>query len=144
MLKYSFNFKPKFLNVVNTSNSIKTNSKLYCKNFIYFILFLEYFFRKNRIFTDYSVIVLKKISKLQPILRAPNKHKKAQVHLKLERFYCKLLFKYNFNLVHLNNANIIFFIKFFSSSIWFFESSLISLRMKRFNVSIPLKNICEL
>lgn len=140
-LKYSLNFKPRFLNISNVSAS--TNSKIYCKNLIYFILFLEYFLKKNQI-KSYSMYVQKKIKRNQPILRAPNKHKKAQVHLMLERYYCILSFQYNLSLTTLSINTIYFLVALLNKSFWFFESSLVNLRVKKFFVSLPIKKICEL
>lgn len=112
-LKYSLNFKPRFLNINNANAAI--NSKLYCKNLIYFILFLEYFLKKNQI-KSYKMYVQKKIKRIQPILRAPNKHKKAQVHLMLERYYCILSFQYNLTISALDTRIIYFLVNLLNKS----------------------------
>ncbi len=140
-LKYSFNFKPRFLNISNVTTAL--NSRIYCKNLIYFILFLEYFLKRSQ-FKDYSLYIQKQMKKNQPILRAPNKHKKAQVHLKLERYFCILTFNYSLNLVNLDKRILFFLISAINNSFWFFESSLISLRVKKFIVNVPIKKLCEL
>lgn len=140
-LKYSFNFKPKICQLKNAVNLV--DNKIYCKNFIYFILFVECFFKKN-CFNKYSMYIYKKSRAIQSILRAPNKHKKAQFHLKQERYFCIL----RFSLIHTLNfcslSRVLFFIKNMHKILWFFESSLISLRMKRIRISVPLSHICEL
>jgi len=84
ILKYTFNFKPKLFNINSLNSSI--NSKLYCKNFIYFMLFVEYFLKKNSL-KNYKICIFKRNKSCQSVLRAPNKYKKAQVHLKIERFF---------------------------------------------------------
>lgn len=141
MLKYSFNFKPKICQLKNAISFI--DNKIYCKNFIYFILFVECFFKKN-CFSKYSMYIYKKSRTIQSILRAPNKHKKAQFHLKQERYFCILRFSLNYTLNFCSLNKVLFFVKNMHKILWFFESSLISLRVKRIRVSIPLSCVCEL
>ncbi len=140
-LKYSLNFKPKLVNseVANTM----TSSKIYCKNLIYFVLFLEYFFKKNQ-FKHYRLYVQKRVNQLQSVLRAPNKHKKAQVHLKIERYFCIVSFVYEVHLKKFDVSTVYFLVNYLNDSFWFFESSLAYLKSKKFVVYYPIKQLCEL
>ncbi len=138
-LKYLLNFKPK---LGNTSNFFAShNNKIYCKNLLIFIIFLEFFLKKNKYFLNVNLVTYKKKKKLNSFLRAPNKHKKAQISLCVERYY--LLVKFNF-IFFVNNImifNLPIFIFYLINSINFFESTLMSMKTKKIIYKIPLKKI---
>ena len=135
-LKYLLNFKPKLSNLTNLSN---INNKIYCKNLLVFLIFLEFFLKKNKYFLNINLRVYKKKRKLNSFLRAHNKHKKAQISLCVERYY--LLLKFNFSFFLLSNMvyNLPIFIFNLLDSINFFESTLVLMKTKKIIFSLPLK-----
>jgi hypothetical protein len=134
-LKYSLNFKPKFNNIFIILN----NNKIYCKNFFFFLLFLE-FFIKN-INYNININFIKKKTHIQQLLRAPNRYKKAQLSLISIKYYFVISLNFLFN-ININNLYVFKFITiFFNTFLIFFESTLITLKLKKFIFNVPLNNL---
>ena len=74
------------------------------------MLFVEYFLKKNSL-KNYKICIFKRNKSCQSVLRAPNKYKKAQVHLKIERFFFLVKFDFLLNLAELNLNILIYLIK---------------------------------
>lgn len=130
------NFKPKFNNTKLNLTGI--TNKLYCKNLLIFIIFLEFFLKNNNnYFLNVKLSTLKKKSKLNSFLRAPNKHKKAQVALSIERYYLYLKFTFFCNI----QSNMLYKLPLFFytllNSINFFESTLMSMKTKKLTYVVP-------
>jgi hypothetical protein len=124
------NFNPQVINSKNILSQNKIN-RIYCKNFIFTILFFEFFnstFSKNFLPYNYNINITKKRKHVGSILRAPYKNKIAQFSLGLYRYYLNLSFyiKTEF-LPILNNKNDfkLLFIKFLNSYNYF-ESTLVT------------------
>lgn len=138
-LKYLLNFKPKLDNT--SSLVVDSKNKIYCKNLLIFIVFLEYFFKKNKYFSNIKLVTFKKKKKLNSFLRAPNKHKKAQISLCVERYYLLIRFKFTFFLLKDFIKKVSCFVFNLLKSIDFFESTLVSMKTKKIIYSLPLKFI---
>lgn len=128
-LKHNSVYKPLF-----NKKAYVYNKHIFIKNFIYFYLFLNYF-RNNLKIVNFSIVFLKKKKYFKNILRSPNRHKKAQTKL-IFKNYCSILnvffnFKNSFK-----NSFIYFFLFsfFFFRFFKFFESSLLSLDRKKFQI----------
>lgn len=137
------NFKPKILNFDNLS---KYNTKIYCKNLLMFILFLEQFSKNKSTINFIKFVILKKKKRLSSFLRAPNRYKKASISLKLERYFFFLTLKFDFFLKkELFNINMFYLlIVFLESSFNFFESSLIYMKKKKILITFPINNFLML
>jgi hypothetical protein len=106
------------------------------------MIFLEFFLKKHKYFSNIKIVTWKKKTILNPFLRAPNKHKKAQISLCDEKYYLLLrisfLFKLN-NSIHIYKLPIFFFNLL--KSINFFESTLVSMKVKKIKYTIPLGSL---
>ncbi len=130
-LFYSLNYKPNF-----KRNKFSSSDKIFCKNFFFFIFFIEYFFfKKNKQFkgdkTIFSMVVLKKNKNYNPILRAPNRYKKAQY--KIFKEYYEIRFLYSFIIVVNNYVNKLIIFNSLND-FNFFESSLVFLKKKKISI----------
>ena len=137
-LKYLLNFRPK---LDSLTNLIVENNKIYCKNLLIFLIFLEFFLKKNKYFLNVTLSTLQKKYKLNSFLRAPNKHKKAQISLCANRYY--LFLKFNFLFLLPNGAVHRLPIFFYNllESMNFFESTLVLMKTKKITFKLPLKNV---
>ncbi len=133
-LKYLSTFKPHLY----TSITYNNYSVLNIRQFFYFILFinmiqsnyLNYISNKYK----YSIFIFKKYKKLPVFLRAPYKHKKAQIRLK-NILYC-INIVYCFNYVNLDNyINSYNLIIFLSNILSFFDSPLLNLYKQTYEIN---------
>jgi len=131
-----YNFKPKILNV---NTVLKSNNKIYCKNLLMFILFLESFSNNKININNVNISFYKKLKKLPSFLRAPNRYKKASVSLKLERYFLFLRFQFDilFKKDYFSFKTFLVLINFLNNSFNFFESSLIYMKSKKIIVKLP-------
>jgi hypothetical protein len=136
-LRYLLNFKPKLGNISNLA--VNSNNKIYCKNLLIFIIFLEFFLKKNKYFLNVNLKTFKRKKKLNSFLRAPNKHKKAQISLCTERYYLLVKFNFTFFCNDKMILNLPIFIFYLIDSINFFESTLMLMKTKKIYYQIPLK-----
>lgn len=138
-LKYLLNFKPKLSSHASTYLNVIDNNKIYCKNLLIFIIFLEFFLKKNKYFLNINLITFKKKTKLNSFLRAPNKHKKAQIALSVERYYLLLRFNFILFLTPKIFYKLPIFLLNLLNSLTFFESTLMSMKTKKIIYKVPLK-----
>lgn len=124
------NFNPQVINSRNILSKNKSN-RIYCKNFIFTILFFDFFnstFSKNFLPYKYNLHITKKRKHVGSILRAPYKNKIAQFSLGLYRYFLNLSFFINSEfLPNINNKFEfkLLFIKFLNSYNYF-ESTLVT------------------
>lgn len=106
MIKFKLNFVSNY-NPYNTNNN-KTilSKKILCKNFIIFILFLNFFK-----FSNLSVFIKPNFKKKFMILNAPYRYKLSKSEFYFSRYNILLIIKINLNL-NINSSNmIIIFLK---------------------------------
>lgn len=134
-LKYNSNFTPKYKNLDNYI--IKKNSKIFCKNFFFFFLILEYFYLKktiNKVIFKIFCLGIKK--KKLTFLRSPNRAKSSQVNLTIPRYIIlfKLKFNYNQNIFIKNKKQLIHYICVLNNNFNFFESNILNLISIKINL----------
>ena len=99
-LNYISNFNP------NISNNKILKKKIFCKNFIIFLLFLN-FFKNNKI----SIFFKPTFKKSFDILKAPYRFKMSKNQLYFSRFNILVCFSFD-KVIHIdNNKSIIYFYK---------------------------------
>lgn len=131
MLKYQTSYKP-LNNFKNNKQTVNISKKIYLKNFIYIYLILN-FLKDDLKLINFKFFFKKNKQYFKNILRAPNRHKKAQTKLMFLYYSATLKLTLQNSLidfVHLKQIFILFLYlnEFFS----FFESSLLSLQRKQF------------
>ena len=107
MIKFKLNFVSNY-NPYNTNNNSKIilSKKILCKNFIIFILFLNFFK-----FSNLSVFIKPNFKKKFMILNAPYRYKLSKSEFHFSRYNILLIIKINLNL-DINSSNmIIIFLK---------------------------------
>lgn len=107
MIKFKLNFVSNY-NPYNPNNNSKTilSKKILCKNFIIFILFLNFFK-----FSNLSVFIKPNFKKKFMILNAPYRYKLSKSEFYFSRYNILLIIKINLNL-NINSSNmIIIFLK---------------------------------
>lgn len=135
VLRYNTNFtlnKYTKVNYINTLTQQKLNKKIYCKNFLFLFLLLEflYYKTKEKTFITYSVISNSKKKHKLTYLRAPNRAKSSQVNLLLPRYVINLHIKLVLTSLKqnvLNINNLITYLLIFQKQFNFFESNLLNL-----------------
>lgn len=142
-------FVPKLTKFSEIRNKYDNSTKLNCKHFFFFYLFLEYFFL-NYLVSSSKIIhsnltIHKANKKVISVLRAPNKYKKAQIKINLARY--KIVFKtsieYNTELAY-NLNYILYFTNFFFSMLSFFETTLFFLKKKELSLIVDKKALVGL
>lgn len=124
-LQYITNFQPnsniEVLTKVNSSGIVK-NNKIFCKNFIIFIILMRRLFGKN----TPTVFIKPTYSNTYNILRAPYKNKISKHQISLSRFFIVVKFKLKlFNNIFLKNfTNLFNIIKFLKNFYSFFETNI--------------------
>lgn len=139
-LKYHTNFKP---NTEGYSSVLNKKKKIYCKNIFFFFLAFEYLYKwrgKKSLILHIFCIKLKK--KIITYLRAPNRSKKAQVNLTLNRYL--LLISLHIKLSQPNNYTnnfnnnpihiLIYIISLLFKNFNFFESNILLLSSVKINL----------
>lgn len=138
---YIINYKP----LLNYKKEVKNFNKIYCKNFFLFFLLLDFIKKQNS--KSIKLSILKKISKSNSFLRAPNKYKKAQIKINLIRYKILFSFKNSYNLDFLKNLklnNIIYVLNYFFYFFLFFESSFFFLEKKILKITMDYNHINQL
>nr|YP_740737.1 Ymf59 [Tetrahymena malaccensis]ABI51646.1 Ymf59 [Tetrahymena malaccensis] len=144
-IKYKMNFNPQIINTKNILSKNKIN-KIYCKNFIFTILFFDFFnstFSKKFLPYNYSFHITKQRKHVGSILRAPYKNKIAQFSLGLYRYYLNLSFFINskFSPILNNKSDFkLLFIKFLNSYNYF-ESTLVTQVSRTIKIPVQIQII---
>ena len=124
-LQYVTNFQPNS----NLENSVKVtnkgvfkNNKIFCKNFIIFIILIRKLFSKK----TPTVFIKPTYKNTYNILRAPYKNKISKHQVCLSRFFIVVCFNLNFSkFIEITNINSIFIIfNFLKTSYSFFETNI--------------------
>jgi hypothetical protein len=128
-LKLSFhyvtNFQPnsniETITKVNNKGVVK-NNKIFCKNFIIFIILIRRLFKKK----TPTVFIKPTYKNTYNILRAPYKNKISKHQICLSRFFIVVSFKLKFsNKLNLSNlASVFFLVKFLKKFYSFFETNI--------------------
>ena len=108
MIKLKLNFISNY-NPHNPNNTIRkniTSKKILCKNFIIFILFLNFFK-----FSELSIFIKPNFKKKFMILNAPYRYKLSKSEFYFSRFNILLVIKLKFNIIISNPNTIIEFYK---------------------------------
>lgn len=130
-LIYQTSYKP--LNDLRRGKQKKNISKkIYYKNYIYLYLILQFF--KNILSNlSFKFYFFKKKNYFRNILRAPNRHKKAQTKLAFVYYYGILTLTFDtFNFNSNFNFNLYFiYFNFLNQFFNFFESNLLILQKKQ-------------
>ena len=133
-----------------SQNNSKKKKYIYIKNFLYFFLLINYLKNLN-LSIKTSFFFKKKHFKFKNILNSPNRHKSAQTKFLFVSynffFTLKIFFK---TFLYFNNTDNVFYIfyvykQFLTSFFFFFESYLISLNSKFFELCLSLnyKNLLK-
>ena len=112
-MNFITNFRPINTNInSNTFFKIKTKNRIMCRNFILFLLLINYL-KHNVFFLKFSFFVKPFFKKSAVILRAPYKNKLSRHQLSYNRYQLTLKFNFKLNsLVKLTHINdLIFLIK---------------------------------
>lgn len=124
-LHYVTNFQPnsniETLSKV-TNKGVFKNNKIFCKNFIIFIILIKQLFKK----TSPVVFIKPKYSNTYNILRAPYKNKISKHQICLSRYFIVVSFKLKFNHHFLvdNLNSLFFFFNFLKRFYSFFETNI--------------------
>lgn len=108
MIKFKLNFVANYnpYNSNNTNNKIILSKKILCKNFIIFILFLNFFK-----FSNLSVFIKPNFKKKFMILNAPYRYKLSKSEFYFSRYNILLILKIKLNINIKSTKMIIIFLK---------------------------------
>jgi len=125
-MNFITNFRPTNTNInSNFFFKIKTKNRIMCRNFILFLLLINYL-KKNDFFLNFSFFIKPFFKKSSIILRAPYKNKMSRHHLSYNRYNLLIKFNFNFNnyvlIQNINDLN--FLIKKIKSFFLWFESNI--------------------
>lgn len=96
-MNFITNFRPTNTNInSNFFFKIKTKNRIMCRNFILFLLLINYL-KKNDFFLNFSFFIKPFFKKSSIILRAPYKNKMSRHHLSYNRYNLLIKFNFNFN-----------------------------------------------
>lgn len=125
-LQYVTNFQPnsnieKIAKVTN--KGVFKNNKIFCKNFIIFIILIKQLFGKK----TPTIFIKPSYKNTYNILRAPYKNKISKHQICLSRFFIVVSFKVRFNMfINIDNLNYLFgVINFLKNFYSFFETNII-------------------
>jgi len=121
LIKIKLNYISNFNFNISKNNVLK--KKIFCKNFIIFLMFLN-FFNKNKV----SIMYKPKLRKSFDVLRAPYRFKMSKNQLYFSRFHIVVSFFFIKNINIISNYNLIYF---YSNILKFFQ---------KFEVNICIQN----
>lgn len=129
--KYIVNFKP----IINKTYA---KSTINLKNFLIFLLCFN-----KAVFSNYKINIRKKYINNITYLRAPNKYKKAQVKVNIQRYLVTLNKSENYKLKF--NINFYYFINYYFNFINYFESTFFFLDKKIARIQVnDIKSLLKL
>jgi hypothetical protein len=105
LIKVNLNYTSNFNVNISSNNLLK--KKIFCKNFIIFLMFLN-FFKKNNISVFFKPIFKRSFD----ILKAPYRFKMSKNQLYFSRFDILISFFFNKHILVSNHKNILFFYKY--------------------------------
>jgi hypothetical protein len=141
-MNFITNFRP--INIDINSNvffKVKTKNRIMCRNFILFLLLINYL-KQNNFFLNFSFFVKPFFKKSVVILRAPYKNKLSRHQLAYNRYNLMLRFNIKLNnTINLSHFNdLIFLIKKIKSFFLWFESNICYQHKLKLNLSLSYVN----
>jgi hypothetical protein len=141
-MNFITNFRP--INIDINSNvffKVKTKNRIMCRNFILFLLLINYL-KQNNFFLNFSFFVKPFFKKSVVILRAPYKNKLSRHQLAYNRYSLMLRFNIKLNnTINLSHFNdLIFLIKKIKSFFLWFESNICYQHKLKLNLSLIYVN----
>lgn len=129
-LKYYFYYKPLL-------NNKKISNKIFLKNFLFILLFLEYFNSKKNFKIFYLFKKSQKNQNKMSIIRSPQRNKNSQIKLKVEQYCVSIIISFVSNITYFSFNQF----KFFKDNFPFFESSLFFLKNINFLIFLKKKSL---
>jgi hypothetical protein len=128
-LFYSSNYKPNLFKSLSVNTE---NQKIFCRNFFFFLLFIEYFFLNKLHFLKCRLFIKKSNKTLSPIIRAPSRYKKAQFKVIKNVYNIVVSCSYSqFFKLSSNRLSFFYLLNKYLKLLNFFESSIIFLKKKK-------------